>query len=51
MVLGGNKGVIKGETVVTNKINGGPYKIDCQLTINSLGIPRILNSLGGGRSG
>ena len=51
MVLRGNQaggGGVKGETVITNKINGELYKIDCQLTNNNGGIPRILHSLGGG---
>ena len=37
MVLRVNQGGVKGETVVTNKINGGLYKIDCQLTNNNGG--------------
>ena len=48
MVLRENQGGIKVETVVTNKINEGLYKIDSQLTNNNGGIPRILHSLGGG---
>ena len=51
MVLMENQGEgVKGETVVTNKINGGLYKIDCQLTNNNggEGTPGRLHSLGVG---